>query len=690
MFAYKMFVYFQAMFMCKLLMMILFAERKMEELEDKLDELQKLKQELEEEKDTLICTEGMMKFDSKAEVRDHYSKMHKDTLESNGDQKARLVRKINRHLCQLCGKHFADGWTLRHHQRTVHLESREHACRHCLKSFLSQKDMTRHVRGVHLGQRIVFPGTKKQGDTEICTVAGISVLEREGESRPVPNILKRGEGRTGKQQQTLVATTLEPLPKEDEEEEEEEEERPEILVKVEEDQVTAATDPPIFQLENLENLQFVLQEGSGEPQIVIPESGIRLTIPGEEREGQVLHLVPGKQPTVEPPGLGEDPSHIFPPEDFGLPVPHTELQFSPPAQDFAAVSEKVVTEVKFGDDLVDSHPKKFVYKRLHTSSSPHLVAVKELVKSTHAIEQFKCNQCSKCFISAVFLEKHIRQIHVDTSTDLGFIRTMINGNLETLELNTEYGDLNDLDVINSINIDVDACVSSESVGGQSKGEIENNIVLGSEDAFHEPIREVACKVCHKLFANKLALSKHRKSAHKRQQKHRCDDCGSEFTSRQTLRAHMSSIHEGIKKVCSICLKPVADLVRHVRSQHRNAKKKEYFCDVCESSFRTGFSLQRHKDTVHMKLKAWLCDLCEKTFGEKRDMLRHKNAIHFGIKNKHTKWTCPECHIVFKLRREYDEHKTTFHSTLTEEQVVKFLNAELESKKQKFHISAYKL
>ena len=266
---------------------------------------------------------------------------------------------------------------------------------------------------------------------------------------------------------------------------------------------------------------------------------------------------------------------------------------------------------------------------------------------------------------------------------------MINGNLETLELNTEYGDLNDLDVINSINIDVDACAPSDAAG-LSKIEESSDVVLGSEDAFHEPIREVACKICHKLFANKLALSRHRKSAHKKQQKHRCDDCGSEFTSRQTLRAHMSSIHEGIKKVCSICLKPVADLVRHVRSQHRNAKKKEYFCNLCESAFRTSFSLQRHKDTVHMKLKAWLCDLCEKTFGEKRDMLRHKNAIHFGIKNKHTKWTCPECNIVFKLRREYDEHKATFHSTLTEEQVVKFLNAELESKKQKFHISAYKL
>ena len=664
------------------------SESDMEELEEKLEELQKLKQELQQEKDTLICTECMEKFDSKAEVKEHYSKVHKDTLESTADQKARLVRKINRHLCQLCGKHFADSWTLRHHQRTVHLDSREHTCNHCFKSFLSQKDVTRHVRGVHLGERIVFPGTKKQGDTEICTIAGISLLEKESEPRSLPNILKRGEGRVGKNSSpnpsllgTEVVTSL------SKEVEGEEEKNSEIVVEVEDEQVAASADPPIFQLENLENLQFVLQEGSGEPQIVIPESGIRLTIPGEEQEGQVLHLVPGKQ--ADNPGFGEDTSNLFPPEDF--PIPHTDLTFPQAAQegDFGAITEKAVTEVKFGDDLVDSHPKKFVYKRLHTSSSPHLVAVKDVVQPTRTVDQLKCNQCNKYFISAVFLEKHLRQVHADTSTDLGFIRTMINGNLETLELNTEYGDLNDLDVINSINIDVDACAPSDAAG-LSKIEESSDVVLGSEDAFHEPIREVACKICHKLFANKLALSRHRKSAHKKQQKHRCDDCGSEFTSRQTLRAHMSSIHEGIKKVCSICLKPVADLVRHVRSQHRNAKKKEYFCNLCESAFRTSFSLQRHKDTVHMKLKAWLCDLCEKTFGEKRDMLRHKNAIHFGIKNKHTKWTCPECNIVFKLRREYDEHKATFHSTLTEEQVVKFLNAELESKKQKFHISAYKL
>ena len=659
----------------------------MEELEDKLEELQRLRQELEVEQDTLLCTQCMTRFDTKAEVKEHYSKEHKESLEGSlGGQKSRVVRRITRHLCHICAKHFADSWTLRHHQRTVHLESREHNCDHCPKSFLSHKDMTRHVKGVHLHQRIVFPGTtRKLQEEELCTVANIAMVAqgREGgETRLLPNILKKPESRNKKAK--LVSYLSEVEMKAEVTEEDGEEGVEEILVKVEGEEMQPSTEPPMFQLENLENLQFVLQEGSGEPQIIIPESGIRLTIPGEEQEGQVLHLVP-----VAAPELGEQ-GNLFSAEEFNIPP---DLSFSPdppaPGPDFEPVEEKVVTEVKFEDGLAD-RPKKLIYKKVNSHSSPHLVAVKELAKTPRSIEQFKCSHCGKCFISGAFLEKHTQLVHTTASVaDLGFIRTMINGTLETLELNTDYGDLASLNPIDSIGIEVEACPAPQTVTLLKSG--SGDLMLNPEEAsLQEPIREIICKICNKIFLNKLALSKHRKSAHKKQQKHRCDDCGSEFTSRQTLKAHVSSIHEGIKKVCSICLKPVADLVRHVRSQHKSVKKKDFPCDICQTLFRTNFALQRHKDKVHMKVKAWLCDLCEKTFGEKRDMIRHKNAVHFGIKNKHTKWTCPECNIIFKLRREYDEHKTSFHASLSEEQVVKFLNAELESKKHKFHISAYKM
>ena len=92
--------------------------------------------------------------------------------------------------------------------------------------------------------------------------------------------------------------------------------------------------------------------------------------------------------------------------------------------------------------------------------------------------------------------------------------------------------------------------------------------------------------------------------------------------------------------------------------------------------------------MHLKLKAWACDLCEKSFGEKRDMMRHKKAVHFGIKNKNVCWKCPECDIMFKLRREYDKHKAAYHSLLSDQQIVKFLNTEMESKNQQFQVNTF--
>ena len=70
------------------------------------------------------------------------------------------------------------------------------------------------------------------------------------------------------------------------------------------------------------------------------------------------------------------------------------------------------------------------------------------------------------------------------------------------------------------------------------------------------------------------------------------------------------------------------------------------------------------------------------------MTRHKNAVHFGIKNKYSHWKCPECDIVFKLRREYEAHKAAYHSLLSDHQIVKFLNSEMESKNQKFQINTF--
>ena len=58
-------------------------------------------------------------------------------------------------------------------------------------------------------------------------------------------------------------------------------------------------------------------------------------------------------------------------------------------------------------------------------------------------------------------------------------------------------------------------------------------------------------------------------------------------------------------------------------------------------------------------------------------------------NKYGTWRkCPECDIMFKLRREYDKHKAAYHSLLSDQQIVKFLNTEMESKNQQFQVNTF--
>ena len=633
---------------------------------------------------SLICALCMECFVNKKELRDHYKSVHKDGMVKIEPQKRRLERKFNRHLCSLCGKHFADMWTLSHHQKTVHRAAREHKCDKCDKAFLSNKDLVRHNRGVHLGEKIIFPGEKSRRTVKYPlhqnSISGDGV---EKLNNKLPNILKYSKSERKSslhpaicKLETNVAQTVgsvvrviglekartEPGAMAAEAAKTESE----VLVEIDEAEVEAVPgeagggDQPMFQLENLENLQLVVPdpdtEEAGEPRIIIPESGIRLTIQGSGArepgtQASVLHLIPETS-------LAAAQQQ----EEHEMPV--LEMQ-GKPAQAQA-------------EDTEGGQAKHFVYRKEVESDTPRLVAVNE--PSYEGFQQFNCPKCSKCFITKDFLDKHMVTSHaelstfnisyinplpLDTSLDLSGVQNL--GGFEDIDIDFNNDDISCVPVLKGGCIDV--LLSSDSVSKTT------------------PKVEIICNLCDEKFDTRAAQQKHKKNFHKKQIVFKCEDCNSVFTSNQTLKAHVQSIHEGIKKVCSVCLKPVVDLTRHIRDQHKNGGKREFHCDICKTDFRTNFSLQRHKETVHMKLKAWSCDLCEKCFGEKRDMVRHKNAVHFGIKNKNNTWNCPECNITFKLRREYDDHKASHHSQLSEEQIVKFLNSEMEARqKQKFQIN----
>ena len=47
------------------------------------------------------------------------------------------------------------------------------------------------------------------------------------------------------------------------------------------------------------------------------------------------------------------------------------------------------------------------------------------------------------------------------------------------------------------------------------------------------------------------LAKHHRAIHKRE-KHKCKDCGSQFTDKSSQNKHYKSVHLGIKYPCNMC------------------------------------------------------------------------------------------------------------------------------------------
>ena len=598
---------------------------------------------------SFICALCMSSFVTKKELRDHYRGVHKDSLLHPDTKHKRIERRINRHLCGQCGKHFGDQWTLSHHQMTVHSESRQHGCRECDKAFLSKKDLVRHHRGVHLKQRITFPGSKESSRlvssrdittqsptsdkvTKLPNILRYSKLEKK---IVIPPVICKPKSSSLKQSSVVRVIGLEKTQKKISVEETLSQES-EPGLSEEQPQPQA----PVFQLENLENLQLVVPdpaEEQSEPRIIIPETGIRLTISGAgESEDtlsgrKILHLIPDSSLT-----------------------PYQE-QSAEPFKQFES------QEVPIKDPTIT------IYKKGPVESSPMI----SLPGSSLTGDQFSCPSCSKLFISKDFLDKHINSFHSEVSPfSISYV------DVDSLQ-EQSLGSIDEIDMIENLTAGSPSDILK-------KGAVD--VLLSNTSSKVEVVSDFPCNSCSERFESKATLQRHKKTSHRKRQQYKCEDCESVFTSNQTLKAHVQSVHEGIKKVCSICLKPVFDLTRHIRDQHKNGDKREYHCDICSGGFRTNFSLQRHKENVHLKLKAWSCDLCDKSFGEKRDMNRHKHAVHFGIKNKLSIWSCPECQIQFKLRREYDDHKASYHSQLSEQQIVKFLNSEMEAKaKQKFQI-----
>lgn len=148
-----------------------------------------------------------------------------------------------------------------------------------------------------------------------------------------------------------------------------------------------------------------------------------------------------------------------------------------------------------------------------------------------------------------------------------------------------------------------------------------------------------CDMCSLVSRNKVSLRAHVRRVHRRDFRHRCEQCGRGFISKYDLEDHKTR-HLGTKSfVCDDCGNAFLQksyLTAHKRAMHEVQTTPKYQCDLCNKSFASERNLRNHA-SVHSH--TFLCAQCGKEFGTSNALKQHER-VHTGEKPYQCK-SCPK-------------------------------------------------
>ena len=180
---------------------------------------------------------------------------------------------------------------------------------------------------------------------------------------------------------------------------------------------------------------------------------------------------------------------------------------------------------------------------------------------------------------------------------------------------------------------------------------------------HHVAKIYPCMVCGRLFTRKYWKC-HVKNCGKekieRERNHKCTECDKCFYTERMLREHIRNVHERVKdfacEYCGFRCGRKGNMKAHMQT-HLNERKHK--CHLCGKGFNWPQSLKSHISDVHERIRNFTCDICGKSWARKPNMIAHRKS-HSTVRMYKCK-RCGEAFISVQLRRE---HLNSAHEKLT--------------------------
>ncbi|XP_072023227.1 uncharacterized protein [Amphiura filiformis] len=180
-----------------------------------------------------------------------------------------------------------------------------------------------------------------------------------------------------------------------------------------------------------------------------------------------------------------------------------------------------------------------------------------------------------------------------------------------------------------------------------------------------------CHICNLSYTVRSSLTRHNANVHYINASFRC--CGKELTSKQFLKAHLTTHNKGNKLMrCAMCCRRFLSkfaLLTHCRGHSKGKVLRCQYCQVrcaqksqldqhmlqhsnedilccvlCQRTFITREGLSNHMSWSHIRDKCYGCKMCKKQFVLSNLLKAHILTVHNGRKSvksfkQKTSWKC---------------------------------------------------